>query len=124
MADRTNRRPFDPPQAAAHADQRRRKLRSFGLRESEEVVDLVDLCARLEHQIEYGGGSGGSDDDMSARDKLTSLRAGMGLLLEAHFGSGDDFFIARGEDEATLFRAIRKGSAVRQGLDKHKAPVI
>ena len=100
-------------------DERRRRLKVFGLRECEEVVDLADRCARLEHEAQYASRNNGGADGMGAQGRLDSLRAGVRLLLSVDFAAGDDFFRAEGEDEADRFRVLRDGCA-KKSVDKRQ----
>lgn len=97
----------------------RRSLAALGLRECVEVVELADLCAKLEEEARNGGDQGGGTSGMGAQVRLDSLRAGMRLLLTTRFADGDDLFRAEGEDEADRFRAIREGCRQKE-FDKRQ----
>ena len=120
-----DRRPPADTEAAdlTPATSRRRKLKSFGLRECVEIIDLADRAAKLEHDVEYGCRNNGGADGLGAQGKLDSFRARMRLLLGVDDEAGGDFFRAENLDEADRFRALRAQDR-KEVVDKRQKTLL
>jgi len=69
--------------------EQRRRMAAVGIRETPEVIDLLDRIAKLEQDKRDGGNNIGGGG-MAAADKLTCMRHGISKLLSCDWGAGDD----------------------------------